>query len=164
MMLSLIVAASENNVIGLDNDIPWRLPDDWKHFKDTTLGCPVIMGRKTHESIGRVLPGRRNIVVSRQKELKIEGCDVVASIQDALALAKTDAPREIFVIGGEGIFREALPLADRIYLTRVHATVEGDVFFPELNLKEWKEISRERHLADDHHPYAFDILILDRQK
>ena len=162
-MISLIVAASENNVIGKDNDIPWRLPDDWKNFKATTMGCPLIMGRKTFVSIGRPLPGRRNIIVTRQKDVKFEGCDVVGSLEEAIALAKSDAPREVFIGGGEEIYRQALPLADRVYLTRVHTVIDGTVHFPELG-DEWKEVSRQEHPADEKHPYAFTFLTFERTR
>jgi dihydrofolate reductase len=161
LMISLIVAASENNVIGRDNAIPWRLPDDWKNFKETTMGCPLIMGRKTFESIGRPLPGRRNIIVTRQRELKIEGCDVVGSLEEAIDLAKSESPREIFIGGGEEIYRLALPLADRVYLTRVHTTIDGTVHFPELG-EEWKEMDRRGHPADEKHPYAFTFLTFEK--
>jgi dihydrofolate reductase len=163
-MISLIVAASENDVIGSKNDIPWRLPDDWKNFKAVTMDCPVIMGRKTHDSIGRALPGRRNIVVSRQEGLRIEGCDVVSSVEAAIELAKAENAREIFVIGGEAIFREVLPLAGRVYLTLVHTVIEGDVFFPPLDPGQWAQVSCVSHEADEKHPYGFDMMVLERRK
>ncbi|PIQ75807.1 dihydrofolate reductase [Candidatus Peregrinibacteria bacterium CG10_big_fil_rev_8_21_14_0_10_49_24] len=162
MRISLIVAASENNVIGRNNDLPWSLPDDLQHFRTVTEGSPIILGRKNYESIGRPLPRRRNIVISRQPNLSIDGCEVVASLEEALDLVKQED--EVFVIGGGEIYRQALPSADRIYLTRVHADIEGDVFFPELSEEDWEEVSREEHLADDRHAYAFTYRTLDRRK
>lgn len=162
MRISLIVAASENNVIGRQNDLPWSLPDDLQHFRTVTEGSSIILGRKNYESIGRALPRRRNIVISRQKDLHIEGCEVVSSLQEALDLVTQE--KEVFIIGGGEIYRQSLSVADRIYLTRVHADIEGDVFFPELDEGEWEEVSREEHPADDRHAYAFTFLTLDRRK
>ncbi|MBU2213368.1 dihydrofolate reductase [Patescibacteria group bacterium] len=160
MKISLVAAASENNVIGKDGGIPWDLPDDFKHFHDATEGKPIIMGRKTHESIGRVLPGRRNIVVTRQ-EMEIEGCDVVHSIEEALELVK-DEP-EVAVIGGGEIYAQALPLSNVIDLTRVHTTIEGGgAFFPEFSGDEWELKSKERHEADERHKYAFTFLVYEK--
>ncbi|HEX7115327.1 MAG TPA: type 3 dihydrofolate reductase [Steroidobacter sp.] len=159
-MLSLLVAAAENDVIGRQNDLPWRLPDDLKRFKALSLGKPVIMGRRTYESIGRPLPGRTNIVVSRRPDLAIEGCIVVDSLEAAIAVAG-EAP-EILVIGGAEVFREALPRASRIYLTRVHAHVEGDVHFPALEPDEWREVEVQHHPADERHAHAFSFILLER--
>ncbi len=160
MKITIVAAASENNVIGKQGKIPWDLPDDFKHFHDVTKGKPVIMGRKTHESIGRVLPGRMNIVVTRQ-EIDIEGCKIVHSIEEALELVK-DEP-EVCVIGGGEIYKQSLPLATHIDLTRVHATIEGDAFFPEFSEDEWEEISCERHEADKEHAYAFTFHVYERK-
>lgn len=156
MYISIIVAASENNIIGNKGKLPWNLPDDMKHFQTLTEGKTVIMGRKTFESIPerhRPLPGRHNIVITRQKDLKLPGCDTVGSLQEAIK--KSQNSEEVFVIGGGEIYREALPLAKRIYLTRVHATVDGDAFFPEIPLQEWERIREERHEIDQRHRYAF---------
>ena len=147
MKLSLIVAAAENGVIGRNGELPWKLPVDLQRFKALTSGHPVIMGRKTYESIGRALPGRRNIVVSRSSPA-IEGVDVVTSVPAALTLAQESGAEEAWVIGGGEMYKESLPLADVVELTRVHATVDGDVSFPELNSAEWEEVSREDHFAD----------------
>ncbi|HLD64265.1 MAG TPA: dihydrofolate reductase [Candidatus Peribacteraceae bacterium] len=159
MILSLIVAASENNVIGRGKDLPWSLPDDLKFYRQKTFKHPIIMGRRTHEAIGRVLPDRTNIVVTRQPDYKAEGCIVVTSLQEAMkkagAAADADGQDEIFVIGGGGIFKEALSLADRMYITRVHANVEGDAFFPDFDETEWELKEAKKHEADDKHPYAF---------
>jgi dihydrofolate reductase len=162
MQTSLIVAASENGVIGRDNAIPWHLPDDLAFFRQTTEGHPIIMGRKNHESIGKALPNRQNIVITRQKDYKAEGCDVVGSLEEALTMAKRDDTDEIFVIGGGEVYKQALSFADRVYLTRVHAEIEGDVFFPDLD-DGWVEVARERHESDEKHAYAFTILTFDRR-
>lgn len=164
MRISLIVAVSENNIIGRDNALPWNLPDDLKFFRKKTEGHPIILGRKNYEAIGRALPNRRNIVVSRQTDLHIEGCDVVSSVEAAIDLAKETEDEEIFIIGGGEIYRLAFPLSDRVYLTRVHAEVEGDVTFPELSDEDWKEVERARHPADELHAYAFTFLTFDRKK
>ena len=160
-MISVVVAASTNNVIGADGGLPWRLPEDLKRFKEITMGKPIVMGRATWESIGRPLPGRRNIVITRQADYEADGCDVVASIEAALQLV-ADAD-EVMIIGGGKIYEQTLPMADRIYLTRVHATVEGDTFFPELDDGEWREVGRESYPAQEGREHAFDILTLDRQ-
>ncbi len=160
MLLSLLVAASENNVIGKDNALPWHLPDDLKRFKALTRGKTVIMGRKTYESIGHPLPDRRNIVISRQLESAPEGTELAHSINDAVDLVKSEA--EVFVIGGADIYAQLLPLGKKIYMTRVHATIEGDAFFPEINLKEWKEISNEEHSKDEKHAFSFSFIDYER--
>ena len=160
-MLSIIVAASENNVIGKDNQLLWYLPDDLKHFKETTKGHHVIAGRKTFESQGKPLPKRTNVIVTRNPDYHAEGCIVVNSPDKALDLARQDD--EPFIIGGEQIYRMALPLVDRIYLTRVHAEFEGDTFFPELDMQHWKEISRKYYPKDDRNEYSFSIIVLDRR-
>ena len=147
--LSLLVAMSSNRVIGRNNQLPWHLPEDLKHFKALTMGHPIIMGRKTYESIGKVLPGRTNIIVSRMENYIIPGAIVVDSIQGALTAAcEVDMPKnEAYVIGGENIFRQTLPLSQRIYLTEIQKTFEGDTFFPELNLNEWHEAERVKHFS-----------------
>jgi dihydrofolate reductase len=159
-MIAIIVAVAENGVIGNDNRLPWHLPDDLKRFKTLSMGKPVVMGRRTFESIGRPLPGRRNIVVSRQPGLAIEGTVVARSLDAALAAAGT-AP-EVVVIGGAEIFRLVLPRTDTIHLTRVHARVAGNVIFPELDPGEWRETAVEHHAADERHQYAFTFVTLQR--
>ena len=159
MQVSLIVAASANNVIGVRGELPWHLPDDLKRFKQLTTGKPIVMGRLTYESIGRALPDRQNIVISRNERYSAPGCDVITSIDAALSVA--GHAEELMVIGGERIYRAFLPLAKRIYLTRVQADVEGDAFFPDL-LDEWQELSKESHPVDNDHAFAFDIIQLDR--
>ena len=156
MIVTLVVAAAENGVIGRDNALPWRLASDLRRFRALTAGKPVIMGRKTHASIGRLLPGRRNIVVTRTGSV-LPGAEVAPSLPDALRMAERDAPEEVCVVGGGELFREALPLAGRVELTRVHAEVPGDVTFPELSSDQWKEVAREEHPAgpDDEHPFTY---------
>jgi len=161
-MISIIVAASTNNVIGAQGDLPWRLSDDLKRFKAVTMGKPIVMGRKTWESIGRPLPGRRNIVISRQSNFLAEGCDVVASVEDAIATAGD--VDEIMVIGGSQIYELALPLADRLYLTRVHADVEGDAYFPEFSESEWNRVSDEHNPADERNEFEFSFRTYERKR
>jgi dihydrofolate reductase len=159
-MLTIIVAVADNGVIGSGNQLPWRLPDDLKRFKALSLGKPVVMGRKTFDSIGRPLPGRTNIVISRQPGLEIPGCRVVASIEEALEAAQP-AP-EVVIVGGADIYRQVLPQVTTIHLTRVHADVAGDVLFPELQAHEWREVAKEYHPADERHAHAFTFCTLER--
>ena len=160
-MLSLIVAIGENNEIGKGGKMPWHLPADLKHFKALTLGKPVIMGRRTFEAIGKPLPGRRNIVVSRNSRFYARDCETAASLTDALVLA-AGSP-EIMVIGGGEIYREALPRAQRIYLTQVHARFDADTFFPQLDSAEWRETAHEDHIADERNPFAYSFITLERR-
>jgi dihydrofolate reductase len=158
----IIVAVAENGVIGSENRLPWRLPDDLKRFKALTLGKPVLMGRRTFESIGKPLPGRTNIVVTRQSGLALDGCVVVRSVEAGLAAA-AQAP-EIAVIGGAQIFEQLLPRTSTIHLTRVHAHVDGDVHFPSLDPREWHATQTEHHPADARHLHAFTFITLGRSK
>lgn len=149
MSLSLIVARAANGVIGKDNRLPWHLPEDLRYFKQTTLGKAMIMGRKTFESIGRPLPGRRSIIVTRNRDWRHDGVETAANLEQARLLAQHPAPDgEIFVIGGAGLFAEALPLADRLHLTEIHRDYDGDVFFPPWQESEWREIGRRRAEGD----------------
>ncbi len=148
MRLSLLLAASENGVIGKDNQLPWHLPNDLKYFKNLTWGLPILMGRKTFLSIGKPLPGRKSIVITRQKTWQHQGVDAVHSVKDAIKKGTNYGAKEIFVIGGAEIFRSSLPEADRVYLTRIHQSFEGDVFFPELDKTEW-QLTSERFCAKD---------------
>ncbi len=159
-MLSIIAALSRNRVIGKDNQLPWRLPADLKHFKAVTLGKPVIMGRKTFESIGKPLPGRDNIVVTRNPHFRADGLAVVHSLDAALAQAH-NAP-EIMLIGGAQLYAEALPRAQRLYLTLIDADIDGDAQFPEYNPAEWRETAREDHASDENNHYRYSFLILER--
>lgn len=159
-MLSIIVAVADNGVIGSGNQLPWRLPDDLKRFKALSMGKPIVMGRKTFDSIGRPLPGRLNIVISRQAGLDVPGCRVVTSIDEAIAAAQP-AP-EIVIIGGADIYRQILPKVQTIHLTRVHAGIAGDVVFPKLQEREWREVAKEYHAADERHAHAFTFSTLER--
>ena len=156
-MITLIVAVADNGVIGRDNTLPWHLPDDLKRFKRLTLGKPIVMGRKTFDSIGKPLPGRQNIVVTRDANYRREGVTVVNDVDAALRAAGT-AP-EIMVIGGAELFRTLLPRAGRLHLTRVHGNIEGDVVWPALDDREWQVVERESHTADERHawPMTFEV-------
>ncbi|QNE39912.1 dihydrofolate reductase [Hymenobacter sp. NBH84] len=161
-MIALIVAVAENGVIGQDNTLPWHLPNDLKHFKQLTSGHPIVMGRRTFESIGKPLPNRQNIVVTRQTDWHPTGCEVANSVPAAVELAQTFGD-DIFIIGGAEIYRQALPAADTIFLTEVHQTVEGDALFPDLNRTEWQEETRERHEPDLKHAFAYSFVTLRRR-
>ena len=158
--VSIIVAISENNAIGKDNQLLWHLPADLKHFKEITTGHPIIMGRKTYDSIGRPLPNRRNIVITRQKDLTIANVEVVHDLSEAIALFKED--EEIFVIGGAEIYKHTLALANIIYLTTVHENYEADAYFPTINQNDWKEIEKEHHNADEKNSIAYTFSTLQR--
>ena len=160
-MISLIVAASTNNVIGTQGDLPWRLSDDLKRFKAITMGKPIIMGRLTWESIGRPLPGRQNIVVTRQTGYAAEGCDVLTSVDEALEAA--GAAPEVMVIGGGDIYRQLLPRAGRVYLTRVEAEVDGDTVFPELDEADWELVASEAREANEKNAYAYTFMTFERR-
>lgn len=153
MIISLIVAMSENRVIGIDNSLPWHLPGDLKWFKRNTVGKTVIMGRKTYESIGRPLPERRNVVISRNPDYQAPGCDVVPGLEQALALVEPDG--EAMIMGGASLYEQTLPRADRLYLTLVHAQVDGDAWFPEVHFDQWHELERIDHEGGETHPYSF---------
>jgi dihydrofolate reductase len=165
--IAFVVAAAENGIIGRDGGLPWRLPTDLKRFRKLTLGKPIVMGRKTHASIGRPLDGRDSIVVTRQADFAADGVHVARSVDEALAIAaRLAAARgtdEVMVIGGEAIFRAALPLAHRIYLTLVHASPAGDTRFDLPDRGAWREVSREPMQQGPHDQYAADFIVLDRQ-
>lgn len=158
--INLIVAYAKNRVIGKNNCMPWHLPEDLAHFKRTTLGATVIMGRKTWDSIGRPLPGRRNLVVSRDPLLKLHGAEVVHSLEEALAQCQNEA--DVFVIGGAQIYTQALPLAQRLVVTEIDHTFEGDASFPEIDFSQWQEKKRELHQA--HSPNTFSFSIVEYQR
>lgn len=164
--VSMIVAMAENRVIGRNNQLPWYLPEDLKYFKSVTIGKPIVMGRKTYESIGRPLPGRTNIVVTRNPDFKAEGIKVVSSIGEAIKLADSiatiDGSEELMVIGGAQLYADILPSVDRLYLTEVHAEVEGDAYFPEVDLTQWHEIGRESFQAQGPNPYDYSFVVLER--
>lgn len=158
-MISLIAALTQNRVIGKDNDMPWHIPEDLKFFKKTTLGKPMIMGRKTFESLPGLLPKRRHIVVTRQIDLKLECAELAHSLEEAIDLAAQD-DKEIMVIGGAQLYALALPLASRMYLTYIHANINGDTFFPDFKQEEWQEITREDKVSES--GIAFSWVILER--
>lgn len=157
MILSSIVAADENNAIGKDNQLPWHLPNDLRFFKKTTLGKPVLMGRKTYESMGRPLPGRLNIVISQQKELELpEGVLQFATIEAGVQRMEEEQTEEGFIIGGGKIFEQTMDLIDRLYITRVHTSIaDATTFFPDIDHTHWKLIWQERHETDEKHAFAF---------
>jgi dihydrofolate reductase len=162
MRISIVVAHSTNNVIGKDGGLPWHLSEDLKRFKAITMGKPIIMGRLTHESIGRALPGRQNIVITRQQEFSAVGCDVVSCPADALCVAG-DAD-EVMVIGGGDIYRQFLRRVERIYRTRVEAEIDGDRFFPDLDSGEWEVVDSDLYAAAGDREWGFVIEVLDRRQ
>ncbi len=161
MIKSIIVAKAANNVIGNNNDLIWHMPHDMKHFRSTTMGHYIIMGRKTFEATKKPLPGRTSIVVTRNKDYKAEGCIIVNNIQDAFDLGKENQQEEVFILGGGEIYKMSMDMADKIYLTEIKETFEGDTYFPEIDYGKWKETKREQYKADDKNPhdYAFVELI-----
>ena len=160
-----IVAASENNVIGKDNELPWRLPRDFKYFKNKTWGMPVIMGRNTYESMKKDLPGRMNIVITSRKDWHPENVAITNSINDAISKAKESDTKEIFIIGGGEIFKNTMDIVDRIYLTRVHTVIEnGDTFYPEIDKNLWKMTSASSFPADEKNNYPFTFEVWDRNE
>ena len=161
MKLSIVVAVAANNVIGVDGGLPWHLPEDLRRFRQLTMGKPIVMGRLTHESIGRALPGRRNVILSRQDDFLADGCDVVASIEEALELLRDE--EEVMIIGGGNIYEQFLPMAQTIYLTRVDADLQGDTFFPELCAEDWELIGRDEYPANDERETGFVIEELQRR-
>lgn len=162
-MISLIWAMDENRVIGYHNQLPWRLPEDLKFFKRMTMGHPIAMGRKTYESIGKPLPGRENIVITRDDNYELEGCTVMHSIEDLLAYTALNKSEEVFVIGGAEIFKEVLPHADKLYLTMIHHQFEGDTFFPVFDIDKWELETRENGLKNEKNPYDYEFLIYKRK-
>jgi len=159
MTVSIIVAIGENHAIGKNNQLLWHMPNDLKHFKDITSGRTIIMGRKTFDSVGKPLPRRRNIVVTRQ-DITIPGCEVVKSIEDGLALCKDED--EVFIGGGAEIYKLAMHLTDRIYLTIIHKSFDADTFFPEIDKTEWKEVKREDFEPDEKNPLPYSFITLER--
>ena len=166
MIISMIAAVSKNRVIGKDNDLPWKLPDDMKFFMETTKSHHAIMGRKNYESIPhkfKPLPNRTNIVVTRQKNFNAPGCIVVDSVEKGLTIARQNHETEAFVIGGAEIYQLGLPFADRLYLTEINAEIQGDTFFPEYDKSQWQETSRKHHGKDERHVYDFDFVVYDKK-
>jgi len=162
----MIAAVAENGVIGKDNDLVWHLPDDMKYFVNKTKGRHVIMGRKNYQSIPenfRPLPNRPNIVLTRQSNFEAKGCVVLNTLEEALKLAEESHETEAFIIGGAQIYKMGLALADRMYITQVHESFDGDTFFPDFDKSIWKEVNREHHPQDDKHPHSFDFVIYERK-
>lgn len=162
-MISLLVAMDKNRVIGKDNGLPWHLPADLAYFKKVTMGHHIIMGRKTFESIGRPLPGRTTVIVTRNKDYKVEGCHVIHSIDDVKKMGE-EMDEELFVIGGAEIFKEVLSFADRLYITKIDEVFEGDTFFPEINDAEWKEVFVEKGVTDEKNPYTYYFHQYEKRK
>ncbi len=163
MTISFIAAVSENNVIGKDNKLPWRLPTDMKYFKNVTWAMPVVMGRKSFESLGKPLGGRKNIVITRRTDWHPDGVEIVHSIDQAIIVATQHDVKEIFIIGGAQIFQAAMPSADRIYLTLVHENFDGDAFFPEIKQEDWKLVSNRDCEPDEKNPYALSFQVWERK-
>ncbi|MEA5401946.1 dihydrofolate reductase [Arcicella sp. DC2W] len=162
MKLSIIVAVAENGVIGHNNQLIWHLPEDLKMFKRLTSGHPIIMGRKTFESIGKPLPNRTSIIITKNPEFQIEGCITVHSLEEAIEAANEIEENEAFIIGGAEIYRLALPFADTIYLTEVHHVFEGDTFFPAIDKDLWEEVNRTDHDTDEKHLYKYSFVELEK--
>ena len=158
MIKSIIVVKAANHVIGKDKAMPWHMPADLKHFKHTTLGHHVIMGRKTFESLKKPLPGRKNVIVTSRKDYQADGCIVVQDITAAFKVAKQSGEEEVFIAGGGQIYRETLAIADKIYLTEIKATFEGDTFFPVIDNHIWTAIQREHHDPDGKNPYPYEFI------
>ena|SRR5690625_4875631 len=163
-MISLLFAMDKNRVIGKDNDLPWRLPNDLKFFKELTIGNNVIMGRKTYDSMNGPLKNRENIIVTRDKNYEVAGCKIIHSIDDILSINEKEPTKEWFVIGGEEIFKQILPYADKIYMTYIDHSFEGDTYFPEWNESEWEEISKTKGKKDDKNPYDYYFIEYERKK
>lgn len=163
MIISFIVAADENNVMGKDNELPWTMPNDMRYFKNQTWGMTVIMGRKTLESLGKPLKGRKNIIVTRNKSWKQEGADVVHSLDEAIEAGKSYGANEIFIIGGAEIFKEAMPKANRIYLTRIHHQFDGNVYFPEISTNNWNLMKSRFCHADEKNAYSHTFQVWERK-
>lgn len=164
MIISTIVAVAKNNVIGKDNDIPWYLPADLKYFKKITTGHHIVMGRKCYESIGRPLPKRTNVVVTRNPFFIATGCLITHNVAEAVQLAEANGEEEVFIIGGGQIYEIALPHVDRIYLTEVDLEVEGDIFFPTIDPQNWKLVKEVKHEADEKNEYDYTFKVLERKK
>jgi len=161
MIVTMVVAIGENNAIGKNNELLWYLPKDLRHFKTITSGHTVIMGRKTYESVGKPLPKRRNIIITRNTELTVDGAEVVHTIEDALELCKSD--EEVFIIGGAEIYKMAMKHTDKIFLTVVHESFEADAFFPEIDRNLWVETAAEKHLPDEKNNLSFTFSTLERK-
>lgn len=161
MKFSLIVAMDKNRVIGKDNDIPWRIPKDWEYVKNTTQGHAIVMGRKNLESIGRALSNRRNIVLTRKKDFTFDGCEIAHSIEEVFDLCKSE--EEVFIFGGEEIYKLFMPYVEKMYITKIHHEFDGDTFFPEVDYGEWEEVSVTKGITDEKNPYTYYFHIYERK-
>ncbi|PGS72200.1 dihydrofolate reductase [Bacillus cereus] len=161
MIISAMVAVGENNVIGKNNDIPWRLPNDWAYLRRITMGHSIILGRKNYESIGKPLDGRKNIILTTNKNYKAEGCYIAYSIEDALSKCEGE---EVFILGGEEIYQQFLRYTQKLYITKIHSTFEGDRYFPEIDFSLWKEIYTEKGIQNDKNPYEYYFHVFERIK
>jgi dihydrofolate reductase len=162
-MLSFIVAMDSKSTIGKNNELPWHLPADLAFFKKVTMGKPIVMGRKTHESIGKALPGRENIILTRDKQYKSKGCSIIHSPVE-ISDIENRSDDELFVIGGAEVFKELFPIADRLYITEIEGDFEGDTFFPSFNQEEWELVSKEKGPKNDKNPYDYYFMIYDRKQ
>jgi len=162
MRLSIVVAMDGNRLIGKDNQLPWYLPADLAFFKKLTTGNTILMGRKTFDSIGRPLPSRRNIIITRNTNIEITGCEVVNSIEEALSLAQGET--EVMVIGGAKLYQQILPIADRLYITQIEGEFDGDAYFPSYNEVEWSQISIDSREPDENNHYKYHFITLDRRR
>lgn len=160
-MINIVVAKASNNVIGAKNDLIWHLPNDLKHFKSLTSGHPIIMGRKTFESLGRPLPNRTNIVVTRDQNWNAEGIEITSSLVKAIETAKK-IDEDVYIIGGGNIYKQAMEFTDVLYITEVHHEFDGDTYFPEIDSEEWEEVDREDFKKDEKHPYAYSFVTYRR--
>tara|TARA_B110001469_G_C9528135_1_gene262661 strand:+ start:239 stop:727 length:489 start_codon:yes stop_codon:yes gene_type:complete len=162
MKLAIIVATDEQGLIGKDNDLPWKLSADLQYFRKVTMGKPIIMGRRTHESIGRPLPGRKNIIITSYKAYQAEGCTVTNSMSQAIEACEN--AQEVMIMGGASLYQQWLPTADKIYLTQVHALLDGDTWFPDWNKEQWDEVSKEAYPADEKNEYPYSFIVYERKK
>ncbi len=160
MIISAMVAVGENNVIGKDNDLPWRLPNDWAYLRRITMGHSIVLGRKNYESIGKPLDGRKNIVLTTNKAYKAEGCHIAYSIDDALSKCKG---KEVFILGGEEVYRQFLPYTHKLYITKIHAPFEGDRFFPDIDFTLWQQVHVEKGIQDDNNLYQHSFHVYEKK-
>jgi dihydrofolate reductase (trimethoprim resistance protein) len=161
LLISIIAAMDNNRVIGKNNDIPWRLPKEWQYVRKTTMGHPIIMGRKNYESIGRVLPGRRNIILTRDQAYSAEGCEIVHSAEDAIKVCQNED--EIFVFGGEQVYNLFLPYVGKMYITIIDYEFDGDTYFPKVNFEEWNEVFVQKGITDKENPYSYYYYVYEKR-
>ncbi|MOA06881.1 Dihydrofolate reductase [compost metagenome] len=161
MKISLIVAMDTNNVIGNNGDLPWKLPKELEYVKKTTMGYPIILGRRNFESIGKALPGRRNIIVTRDKSYSAEGCEVVNSLEETFKI--TENEKEIFIFGGEEIYRLFLPYVDKLYITKIYHEFEGNIYFPKIEFEKWDEVSVSKGIIDENNPYTYYFHVYEKK-